>query len=151
MKNVIIKGALIPDWVDDLIQEQKACGLLSKTPVEINKTPVAPYDLTLKLWDTIPESRDAGPQASGLKVIVKGSRGGKEVVYTADMVGRMAPGTGIPASIAALMMARGQVTATGVVAPEGGIDPDIFLDAFLKRGAKIHQTETISSLFELDG
>jgi lysine 6-dehydrogenase len=149
VKNVIIKGALIPLWVDELIKEQKDTGLLSKEPLELNGAAVIPYDLTLKLWETIPEGRDKGPQASGLKVIVKGVREDKKVTYTADMVGRMAPGTGIPASIAALMMNEGDVTEKGVMAPEGCIDPDKFLGAFLKRGAKIHQTEKISSMFEI--
>lgn len=149
VKNVIIKGALIPPWVDELIKEQKDMGLLSNEPKDINGTTVIPYDLTLKLWETIPEGRDKGPQSSGLKVIVKGERGGKKVTYTADMVGRMAPGTGLPASIAALMMNAGDVTEKGVTAPEGCIDPDKFLAAFLKRGARIHQTEKISSMFEV--
>lgn len=149
VRNVIIKGALIPLWVDELIKEQKDTGFLSKEPMDINGKTVVPYDLALKLWETIPEGRDKGPQASGLKVIVKGERGGKQVVYTADMVGRMAPGTGIPASIAALMMNAGEVTEKGVTAPEGCIDPDRFLREFLKRGARIHQSEKISSLFEV--
>lgn len=149
LKKVEIKGALIPLWVDELIKEQKETGFLSKEPVEVHGTRVTPYDLTLRLWDTIPQNRDNGPEASGLKVIVKGERNGKQVTYTADIVGRMRPGTGLPASIAALMMEAGDVTVKGVVAPEGCIDPDKFLAALLKRGAKIHQTETIGSLFSL--
>ncbi len=149
VKNVVIKGALIPIWVDELIKEQKNSGFLSQEPKDINGTTVTPYDLTLKLWETIPQGRDKGPQSSGLKVIVKGMRDGKKVTYTADMVGRMAPGTGLPASIAALMMNDGDVTQKGVTAPEGCIDPDKFLAAFLKRGARIHQTEKISSMFEV--
>ena len=117
--------------------------------MEINGTTVVPYDIALKLWENIPQGRDNGPQASGLKVIVMGERGGKKVTYTADMVGRMAPGTGLPASIAALMMNDGDVNEKGVTAPEGCIDPDKFLAAFLKRGARIHQTEKISSMFEV--
>jgi len=149
VKNVIIKGALIPLWVDELIKNQKETGLLGTEPIDIKGTKVTPYDLALKLWETIPEGRDNGPQSSGLKVIVKGERDGKKVTYTADMVGRMAPGTGLPASIASLMMDAGDVTVKGVVAPEGCIDPAKFLGAFLKRGARIHQTETISSMFEV--
>jgi saccharopine dehydrogenase-like NADP-dependent oxidoreductase len=149
LKKVEIKGALIPLWVDELIKEQKETGFLSKEPVEIHGTKVTPYDLTLRLWDTIPQGRDNGPESSGLKVIVKGERDGKQVTYTADMAGRMRPGTGLPASIAALMMEAGDVTVKGVVAPEGCIDPEKFLAALLKRGAKIHQTETIGSLFAL--
>jgi lysine 6-dehydrogenase len=149
VKTVVIKGALIPVWVDKLIKEQKAMGLLNNQPVDVRGNKVVPYDLALKLWDTIPEDRDNGPQASGLKVIVKGERQGKQVTYTADIVGRMAPGTGLPASIAALMMDAGEVTVKGVVAPEGCIDPDKFLSELLKRGARIHQTETIRSMFTL--
>lgn len=150
VKNVIIKGALIPVWVDELIKEQKDSGLLSTEPMDLKGATVTPYDLALKLWETIPEGRDNGPQASGLKVIVKGKRGGSKVTYTADMVGRMAPGTGLPASIASLMMDAGDVNVTGVVAPEGCIDPDKFLDIFISRGARIHQTEKVDSLFETD-
>ena len=148
VKNVIIKGALIPLWVDELIKEQKNTGFLGTAPIDVKGNKVTPYDLALKMWETIPEGRDNGPQSSGLKVIVKGERDGKKVVYTADMVGRMAPGTGLPASIASLMMDAGDVTVKGVVAPEGCIDPDKFLAAFLKKGARIHQTETISSMFD---
>jgi saccharopine dehydrogenase (NAD+, L-lysine-forming) len=149
VKNVIIKGALIPLWVDELINEQKNTGFLGKEPIKFNETEFTPYDLALKLWETIPEGRDNGPQASGLKVIVKGERDGSQVTYTADMVGRMAPGTGLPASIAALMMDAGDVTEKGVVAPEGCIDPAKFLAAFIKRGARIHQTEKITSLLKV--
>ena len=149
VKKVVIKGALIPLWVDRLIKEQKATGLLSKEQIEVRGTKIVPYDLTLKLWDTIPKDRDNGPAASGLKVIVKGERQGNQVTYTADIVGRMAPGTGLPASIAALMMDAGEVSVKGVVAPEGCIDPDKFLSELLKRGARIHQTETIKSMLTI--
>jgi lysine 6-dehydrogenase len=150
VKNVIIKGALIPLWVDELIKEQKDTGFLNTEPIHIKGVEVTPYNLALKLWETIPVGRDKGPQSSGLKVIVKGTRNGDAVTYTADMVGRMAPGTGLPASIAALMMNAGDVAKKGVVAPEGCIDPAKFLAAFIARGARIHQTETIASMFKSD-
>ena len=148
VRNVVIKGALIPSWVDRLIKEQKETGFLSKEPLSVKGTKVVPYDLTLQLWGTIPDNREKGPLASGLKVIVKGEREGKQVTYTADIVGRMAPGTGLPASIAALMLQAGEVTVKGVVAPEGCIDPEKFLAALLQRGAKIHQTERIASMLQ---
>jgi len=146
---VVIKGALIPSWVDELIKEQKESGFLSKEPMEVKGSNVTPYDLTLRLWETIPKNRDKGPFASGLKVIVKGERNGKQVTYTADIVGRMAPGTGLPASIAALMLDAGEVKVKGVVAPEGCIDPKKFLAALLQRGARIHQTETVKSMLHV--
>jgi saccharopine dehydrogenase (NAD+, L-lysine-forming) len=149
LKRVIIKGALIPPWVDGLIKEQKESGFLSKEPVEVKGAKVAPYDLTLLLWNTIPANRDRGPAASGLKVTVKGERQGRQVTYTADIAGRMAPGTGMPAAIAAVMLYEGEVKAKGLVAPEGCIDPEKFFAALLRRGARIYQTETITSMLGL--
>lgn len=150
VKKVVIKGALIPLWVDRLIKEQRDTGFLSKDPVEVKGQKVVPYDLTLRLWDSIPKGRDNGPQASGLKVIVKGTRGGNQVTYTADIVGRMAPGTGLPASIAALMFSAGEINEKGVVAPEGCINPEKFLAELIKRGARIHQTETVRSMLKVE-
>jgi len=149
VKRVVVKGALIPSWVDQLIREQRETGFLNKEPVQVKGAKVAPYDLTLQLWGTIPNNRDKGPSASGLKVIVKGERKRKQVTFAADIVGRMAPGTGLPASIAALMLDAGDVTVKGVAAPEGCIDPEKFLAELLKRGAKIHQTETIKSMLAI--
>jgi len=149
VRNVVIKGALIPSWVDPLIREQKETGFLGKDPIEVKGTKIVPYDLSLRLWDSIPKNRDKGPFSSGLKVTVKGERKGKEVTYTADIAGRMAPGTGLPASIAALMLDAGEVKTKGVVAPEGCIDPEKFIAALVKRGAKIHQTKTIKSMLEV--
>ncbi len=60
VKKVVVKGALIPSWVDQLIKEQKETGFLSKEPIEVRGTKVVPYDLTLKLWETIPNNRDRG-------------------------------------------------------------------------------------------
>lgn len=149
VKNVIIKGALIPHWVDEMIADQKATGFLGMDPIEVKGTQVTPYDLALKLWETIPEGRDKGPRSSGLKVIIKGEKDGKKITYTADMAGRMAPGTGLPAAMAALMMDDGDVTQKGVVAPEGCIDPAKFIRAFIKRGAKIVQSEKIEGFLEI--
>ena len=149
VKTVVIKGGLLPPWVDQLIKEQNESGFLSMEPLEVKGTKVAPYDLTLRLWRTILNNRDRGAIASGIKVIVRGERKGKQVTYTSDMVGRTAPGTGIAASIAALMLCSGDIKVKGVVAPEGCIDPEKYFAALLKRNAKIHQTETITSTLGL--
>jgi len=71
VKKVVVKGALIPSWVDELIREQRDTGFLSKEPLEVKGTKVVPYDLTLQLWGAIPNNRDKGPFSSGLKVIVR--------------------------------------------------------------------------------
>lgn len=140
VRNVIIKGGLIPKWVDDYIMRQKEMGLLEREYVKVHGVEVESYEFTLSLWDKLLKSKDKGPLASGLKVVVKGKKDGSYIQYTADIAGRMAPGTGLPAAIAAGMLAKGMIKEKGVVAPEGCIDPAYFLSEFIKRGAKIHET-----------
>ncbi len=45
----------------------------------------------------------------------------------------------IPLSIAAQMIARGDVEARGVVPPETAIDPEIFFAELARRGIRIHE------------
>ena len=84
VKKVVIKGALIPSWVDELIKEQKETGFLSKEPVEVKGVNVAPYDLTLKLWGAIPNNRDRGPKL----LRPEGDRQGREKRKAGDLHGR---------------------------------------------------------------
>ncbi len=70
VKNVVIKGALIPLWVDELIKEQKDTGFLAKEPIDVKGTGVTPYDLALKLWH-IPQTVRS---QAWVQVIVKGER-----------------------------------------------------------------------------
>jgi len=120
VRNVVVKGALLPGHPDRLAGDRK-----------------------------IMEPMGAGPSVSGLKVIVKGERKGKRVTYMADMVGEMGAGTGLPASIAVWMLVAGEIDVRGLVAPEGCIDPEKFLSALLRGGARIHETEIVESLLDL--
>ena len=81
VKRVVIKGALIPSWVDQLIKEQKETGFLSKEPIEVKGTKVVPYDLTLKLWGAIPKNRDKGPA----RFRSESDRKGREKRETGDL------------------------------------------------------------------
>ena len=143
VKTVTIKGGFLPPWVDQLIHSQKEMGLLSLEPVKINGVEVVPYNVAKELWKKIPEGRDRGPAASGVRVKVTGKKGDKRITYSCEMVGHTAPGTGIPAAIGALMLASGEVKVKGVVPPEGCIDPGRFIAEFTKRGARINHTEKI--------
>lgn len=84
------------------------------------------------------------PAVSGLKVVVKGERQGAQVTCTAEMVGAMGAGTGLPAAIAVRMLGAGEIQAHGLVAPEGCIDPEKFLAGLRQNGAIIRETETVT-------
>lgn len=151
VKNVIIKGGLIPQWVDDYIMKQKEMGLLDKNSLKCGEVFVDPYDFTLKVWEKILNSReDKGPVASGLKVVVRGKRKDKELEFQADIVGRMAPGTGLPCAIGTVMMAKGQIKEKGILAPEGCVDPKEFITEFIRKGAKIHQRVTEKKVLKIE-
>ena len=66
LRNLVVKGALVPAWVDQLIQEQKETGLLSRTPVDVKGVEVAPYDLA---FATLGEySRRQGRRTSHFRI-----------------------------------------------------------------------------------
>jgi saccharopine dehydrogenase-like NADP-dependent oxidoreductase len=47
--------------------------------------------------------------------------------------------TGLPLAIGALMMGQGKIKAKGVQAPEGCVDPGLFLSELGKRGVKVYE------------
>ena len=89
-----------------------------------------------------------GEWAFLLHVEVVGRRDGADVryVYTSRHPPRAAWGTsataratGVPASIGAQKLARGEATRTGVVAPEVSFEPLSFFSELAKRGIKIEE------------
>jgi lysine 6-dehydrogenase len=86
----------------------------------------------LSLHQTCKALEGVSPQAA-LRVHVKGYRRNREINIHFSSAGRLAPATGIPASIGALMLIDGKVSARGVKPPEECIDPDDFLFEILTR------------------
>jgi saccharopine dehydrogenase (NAD+, L-lysine-forming) len=73
------------------------------------------------------------PQEAALLVRVRGRKNGKSIDVCFSAAGPLAPATGIPASIGAIMLAQGKVTAKGVLPPELCIDTDDFIYEMLTR------------------
>jgi lysine 6-dehydrogenase len=93
----------------------------------------------------------AGEWAFLLNVEVKGRRGGetRRFEYTSSHPARAQWGTsatarvtGIPASIGAQKLARGEVTRAGVVAPEVCFEPQSFFQELSRRGIIFREQET---------
>ena len=86
---------------------------------------------------------------SAMVVKVKGKKDGDTIIYELFLNGQMGPATGIPCSIGAEMIAQGQISAKGVLAPEECIDPKPFLDEFIRRAKKVANStirEKVSTL-----
>jgi lysine 6-dehydrogenase len=78
-------------------------------------------------------SLDGVPRQAALRVNVKGKKKNKVKSIYFSSVGGLAPATGIPASIGALMLVEGRVSAKGVLPPEECIEASDFLYEILTR------------------
>ncbi len=119
-------------------------GLCSSAPIEVDGTKVKPRrvlgDLLVR---HLPHDE---PDAVLVRVEFHGE--GRTLRY--DIVDRFDPETGLsammrttafPASIVALMMARGQTTARGALPQERCIPPDLFMEELARRRIEVGVTE----------
>jgi saccharopine dehydrogenase-like NADP-dependent oxidoreductase len=73
------------------------------------------------------------PKTGALRVELKGKKGGKTRTVHFSSAGRLSQGTGIPASIGAMMLVEGKVPGKGVRPPEDCIDAREFLYEIFQR------------------
>jgi lysine 6-dehydrogenase len=103
------------------------------------------FDILLEL----PESKETPLWAYGLVVEIYGKKDGQDrkITYWSEHPSQEVWGgkaayyknIAIPLSVGAIMMARGDVTERGIIAPETAIPPDIFFAELEKRGIVIHE------------
>lgn len=131
LRTVTLKGGLTPRWNNRLGEFLVKLGLTS-TPQRIDR-------LSTVIHATEKWLGAGGIPMSGVRVVAKGQKDGqaKTLTYTAcDRMGRL---TGIPASIGALMLARGEITQRGVFAPEGVVDTERFFPELARRGIQVQE------------
>nr|MDO8079235.1 saccharopine dehydrogenase NADP-binding domain-containing protein [Candidatus Freyarchaeota archaeon] len=149
VRNVSIKGATLPIWLDDVFRRLSRAGFASKEPVNVKGISIVPLDFAVSLTfsqhafpQEIKEMIDKeAPTASAEKCIVTGERKGNPVRYTYEGLASFAATTAASASIAAQMIATGKTTSKGVLPPEGCLEAKEFLKEFVKRKIEIIETE----------
>jgi len=129
----------------------KDCGLLGAEPVQVGEVSVAPRDVLVhQLGSTL----ELGPQGDilAMRVVVKGASAGQEASHTFELVDFMDPATGdtamarttcFPATIAARMIARGEIPERGVRFPEELFAErlgDHLLEELENRGVRVRHT-----------
>ncbi|HHU68676.1 MAG TPA: NmrA family NAD(P)-binding protein [Thermoanaerobacterales bacterium] len=149
VKNVWNKGGMLPKFVNDALKVQNQWGFSGTEPIEVDGKEIVPRRLAMELWQQRPPQQDMGKYESGIKVVVRGTKDGNKIQHDIDMVGGTAPGTGIPASIGAQMIVRGDITKKGVWAPEGCVDPEKYIKEFLTRKAIIVEKTIIDKVTKL--
>ena len=133
----------------------KACGLFSRRPIHLNNRMIKPREILEKLLDSrmkLGKEKDV----TLLRIIASGRKSGKPTTHIFEMIDfyddkkqytSMAKTTGFPASIAAQMIASGQISQKGSLFPENIFQSELF-DSFIKgmgkRGVYItHKTLSV--------
>ncbi|HEY8715391.1 MAG TPA: saccharopine dehydrogenase NADP-binding domain-containing protein [Candidatus Acidoferrum sp.] len=121
-------------------------GLLDQQPVTIKGQKIPPRALLEHLLKSRPPSTKPPKDVETIRVIVRGSKAGRPKKLSLDATTRystkppfsaVARDTGFPISIAAQMIANGEISATGVHPPETAIPPREFLHHLDRRAIRI--------------
>jgi len=124
-----------------LIRNLTEMGFASREPMPVNGTRVAPREVLLALLNHKAPNVSA-MDVETIRVVVRGRRDGRRVAEAAESTARytsepaisaVARDTGFPASIATLMLGRGQFSGVGVQAPENVVPLEPFFEELAKR------------------
>jgi len=150
LKHVSFKIAFPPEFVKKL-RFLIDLGFASKESIQVKNVSVKPSDFLMSLLAKIP-SENNEPEDYGVhRVIVKGEKDGKSVEYVMEMAVKP-PGkewgsgvafrTGVPPSIVAQMILKGEVAERGVLPPEACIDTKIYFEELAKRDMHVFANVT---------
>ena len=141
VKVVTNKGGVLPPELNELLRVFAGFGLTSPTPIIVKGREVSPRDFLVAYLASLPaEEVPPEQRLSAMTIEVKGKKEGIDVSYIYSGAANMGPGTGIPASIGAQMLGRGEIKVKGVVAPEACIDPEPFMAELTKKGITFTET-----------
>lgn len=125
----------------------KDLGFASRERFANSKMNFVPREILMKLISHLPKEKPVGPirQYEVIRSIVLGKEEGKKVGWIVDCHTRGMPewgigldiDTGAPPSIAAQMLARGEIVNRGTLPPEGTVPPDLFFRELRRRKMQI--------------
>jgi lysine 6-dehydrogenase len=148
-KSVSLRGCFPPHAMR-LAKAMLESGLYSEEKITVKGVETTAFELMHEILLELPESKETPLWAYGLVVEVYGKKDGRQRKYTyrsehppqEEWGGKAAyyKNIAIPLSIGAQMIARGDITARGVVPPETAIPPQLFFEELARRGIEIHET-----------
>jgi saccharopine dehydrogenase-like NADP-dependent oxidoreductase len=95
---------------------------------------------------SVPHEDTTGQSNKSAGVLeVKGTLDGVDQLIRYSLTGNMAPLTSLPAAIGAELLARGQITETGVLPPEACVPPQAVLQPLADSGLVEINEEIITS------
>ncbi|HEX2090282.1 MAG TPA: saccharopine dehydrogenase C-terminal domain-containing protein [Actinomycetota bacterium] len=141
VRHVTFKIAFEPGLIERF-KLLAAIGLSSTEPIDVGGHAVRPRDVLSVLGRRLPQAAGTD-DVECLRVVLEGERNGHPSSVIAESLiqpdseaglGAGARDTGIPPSIVAQMIAKGDITERGMFAPEDIVDPDLFFARLLERG-----------------
>ncbi|HHX88131.1 MAG TPA: saccharopine dehydrogenase [Firmicutes bacterium] len=136
LSEVLLKGGLAERYLNQLA---RLIGTLKLTDTGAKKQRIGRImNALLPLF-----SSNKGRSRSGIRVDITGKRERKNVVVSYAAVDNMRRLTGIPLSIGAYLMGKGEIKRCGVYGPEaeGAVDPDRFLEELALRKVIVQRRE----------
>ena len=128
-------------------------GLASEEPLYVKGTKISPRQFllnTLKARNLLGLPKGVTPDDWEVtRIIAIGKKNGKKTSYMMDSIFRSNKkwratagevAVGVPASIAAQMLAKGEIDMKGAVPPEVCIEPKSFMNELAKRNIEIYET-----------
>ncbi len=144
VKNVTLRGALVPDWQNHLVSQFADVGLTEDKLIRVGSVEVSSRDfLASFVHQTMEQFKSGGVDVSGFWVEVVGEKDGKKTTVVFSGADRMQKLTGWSASIGAQILAGDRKLRPGLYAPEGAINPGSFLPELKKRNVKVRKTVSI--------
>lgn len=148
LRRAAVRGCF-PPHVMEIMTALARAGLLSHRPVRLGDAEMPAIEAVRALLWNAPSSGDNPVWAYGLVVEVTGERAGRNVRCTyrnahppqEEWGGEAAyfKNVGIPLSIGAQLIARGEVAATGVLAPEVALPTEPFFAELARRGIRVDE------------
>lgn len=133
-----------------IMEAIRELGLLDMNPIDVKGVKVAPRDVAVAAMR--PRlTRPNGKDLVALRVIVRGSAGGKKKAIEFELVDRydeargisaMMRATGYSLSITGQLQARGEIRPAGVHTPDECIPFNSYIDELRRRGLDIRTSET---------
>lgn len=119
--------------VNSWIRELGAMAREAPEPVRVDGRLVDPMDFAAAYFHRRCKALVGVPKEGALRVHVRGRKGHRRRDVFFSSAGRIAQGTGIPASIGAAMLVEGGIRGEGVLPPEACVDATEFLYQILTR------------------
>ncbi|MCU0540463.1 MAG: hypothetical protein MUF46_11390 [Desulfobacterales bacterium] len=131
----------------------KRLGMLSDEPLEGIRPPLTPHEFMVKLLEPQLQYAEDEKDLVAMINLFSGLKNGRKKTLTSTLLIErdlssglfaMSRGVGCPASMAAQMLAAGEIRGTGVLNPAVDIPHGPFMAGLRERGIVVHETEVVA-------